>query len=46
MNLGIITYISPNKSHGYLLKLDRLEKSYVYETAKRKDKSQSSLNPH
>ena len=41
MNLGIITYIAENNSHGYLFKLHNLEEKYVYEILKRNDKSQS-----
>ncbi|HUN01418.1 MAG TPA: UvrD-helicase domain-containing protein [Niabella sp.] len=41
MNLGIITYIADDNSHGYLLKLDSLEEKNVYETLKQNDKSQS-----
>lgn len=41
MNLGIITYLADDNSHGYLFKLDNLEEKYVYETIKRNDKTQS-----
>ena len=30
MNFGIVTYIAPDKSHGYLLKLDRLDKTIAF----------------
>jgi len=41
MNLGIITYLADDNSHGYLFQLDNLEEKYVYETIKRNDKTQS-----
>lgn len=41
MNLGIITFVAEDKSHGYLLKLAKLEEKYVYETVKRSSKDDS-----
>ncbi len=41
MNLGIITYLADDKSHGYLLALDKLEEKYVFDVIRRNDKSQS-----
>lgn len=41
MNLGIITFLAEDKSHGYLLKLDKLEEKYVYDTIKRANKGDS-----
>lgn len=41
MNLGIITFLAEDKSHGYLLKLDKLEEKYVYDTIKRSNKDDS-----
>jgi superfamily I DNA/RNA helicase/superfamily II DNA or RNA helicase len=41
MNLGIITFLAEDKSHGYLLKLDKLEGKYVYDTIKRSSKDDS-----
>lgn len=41
MNLGIITYLADDKSHGYLLKLDKLEEKYVYDVIKRSSKDDS-----
>ena len=41
MNLGIITFLAEDKSHGYLLKLDKLEEKYVYDTIKRSSKDDS-----
>jgi len=31
MNIGIITYVAKDNSHGYLLKLDNLEEKYVHD---------------
>ena len=41
MNFGIITFLAEDKSHGYLLKLDKLEEKYVYDTIKRSSKDDS-----
>ncbi len=41
MNLGIITYLANDKSHGYLLTLDKLEEKSVFDVVQKKDKSQS-----
>ena len=41
MNLGIITYIAENKSHGYLFQLNNLDEKSVYETIRQKDRTKS-----
>ena len=35
MNLGIITYIADDNSHGYLFKLDKIEEKYIFDVIKR-----------
>lgn len=41
MNLGIITFLAEDKTHGCLLKLDKLEDKYVYDTIIRNNKDNS-----
>jgi len=41
MNLGIITFLAEDKSHGYLLKLNKVEEKDIFEVIRRNDKSQS-----
>ena len=41
MQLGIITYISDDKSHGYLFKLETLEEKHVFYIIKNSSKDDS-----
>jgi RecQ family ATP-dependent DNA helicase len=41
MNLGIVTFIAKDNSHGYLHKLDNLRMEHISQILKRHDKSQS-----
>ncbi len=41
MNIGIITYVAKDNSHGYLLKLDNLEEKYVHDILNQNDTSES-----
>jgi len=41
MNLGVITFLAPDGSHGYLFKLVRLEERSVYDVIKRGSRNES-----
>lgn len=41
MNLGIITYIADDNSHGYLSKLDKLEEKYVHNVLRNRNRDDS-----
>lgn len=41
MNIGIITYLAEDNSHGYLHKLDKLEEKYIFDVIKKNNKEDS-----
>jgi len=41
MELGIITFIAPDNSHGYLFRLSKLDPKYIYDIIKTNNKDNS-----